>query len=120
MKRIHWEVLLGLVFVVGGTFVAYNLLQNVHGFWTAQNIWSIILILCWMVVASGYWHQGWLVREAKSATHVSYLLPCAVFIVQCILFIKGIYYNDYSLIAGAVMVNSAVVFNLYQIFRVLK
>lgn len=117
-NKILWEIFLGLVFVASGTFVAYNLLSHVSEFWTAQNVWSAVLIVCWMIVAMGYWHQGWIVKKAKSATHVSYLLPCAVFIVQCILFIKGIHYNDYSLVTGAVMVNSAVVFNLYQIFTV--
>ncbi len=117
-KHILWEVLLGFAFVGSGTFVVYYLLANIGGFWTAQNIWSMVLIVCWMVVASGYWHQGWIIRKAQSATNVSYVLPVAVFVVQCILFIKGIYYDDYSLVTGAVMVNSAVAFNLYQIFKI--
>ncbi len=116
-KKIHWEIFLGLTFVASGTFLAYTLLSSIPSFWTAQNIWSAVLILCWMIVAGGYWHQGWIIRKAGSATHVSSVLPMAVFVVQCILFVKGVHYEDYSLVTGAVMVNSAVVFNLYQIFR---
>ena len=37
MKKLYWEILLGLIFVVSGTFVAYNLLLDIRGFWTAQK-----------------------------------------------------------------------------------
>lgn len=117
MKRLHIEILLGILFVAGGTLTVYNLLAPVGSFWSAQNIWSTLLIICWCVVASGYWHQGFIVREAKSSTHVSLMLSVTVFLVQCILFVKGIYYKDISLIIGAVVVNSGVIFNIYQIIR---
>ncbi len=80
--------------------------------------WSVILAFGWIVVSLGYYHQGWLVHKSKSAEHVSVVLPIAVFLVQCILFVKGIYYHDWSLILGAIMVNSGVIFSLYQIVRV--
>jgi len=76
-----------------------------------------MLALGWVIVSLGYYHQGWLVHKSKSAEHVSIVLPVAVFMVQCILFVKGIYYKDWSLILGAVMVNSGVVFSLYQIIK---
>ncbi len=117
MKKSHLEVFGGILFVAVGTLVAYNLLADVGSFWSAQNLWSTILILCWCVVAGGYWHQGLMVCEAKSSTHVSLLLSCSVFVVQCILFIKGIYYQDISLIIGAMLVNSGIVFNIYQIWK---
>ncbi len=117
MKRLHVEILLGIVFVAGGTLVIYNFLAPVGAFWSAQNLWSTALIVCWSIVAGGYWRQGWVVYKAKSSTHVSLLLSGAVFLVQCILFVKGIFYKDISLVIGAVLVNSGVVFNMYQILR---
>ena len=90
MKRLYIEVFVGIVFVAIGTVIGYNVLAPVDSFWSSQNIWSIALILCWCVVASGYWHQGLVVYKAKSSTHVSLALAIAVFIVQCILFVKGI------------------------------
>lgn len=71
----------------------------------------------WVIVSLGYFHQGWLVHSGKNAEHVSIVLPVAVFSVQCILFVKGIFYGDWSLIYGAVIVNSGVVFSLYQIIK---
>ena len=59
-----------------------------------------------------------LVREARSDRNVSVLLPIVVFFVQCILFVKGVYYRDWSLVWGALVVNSGVVFSFYQIARV--
>jgi hypothetical protein len=117
MKRIHWEILFGAGFVLIGTFVAYRLLSGFGSFWTAQTFWSAVLVACWVVVALGYWRQGSIIHKAKSATHVSLALPSAVFLVQCILFVKGIYYQDIALVIGAVLVNSAVVFDIYQIIK---
>lgn len=117
MKRLYWEILFGLIFVLGGTFIAYNLLSGIEGFWSAQQTWNLALIVCWIVVAFGYWRQGWIVHKSKSSTHVSILLPSTVFVVQCILFVKGIFYHDFALVTGALLVNSAVVFNLYQLLK---
>lgn len=112
------SVLASIVFVLGATFIVYSKLQPIDSFWDAQFWWSIGLIACWIVVASGYYHQGWLVRKQSSAKNVSVVLPMAVFCVQCILFVKGIFYDDWSLILGALLVNSGVLFSLYNIFRV--
>lgn len=120
MKRLYWEIFLFALFVLLGTFTIYNLLASEAGFWSAQSFWNATLVVCWIIVASGYWHQGAMIHKAKSATHVSFLLPCAVFVVQCVLFVKGIYYRDFALIVGAMLVNSAVAFNLYQIIRFRK
>ena len=113
----HWEIIFGCIFVLAGTYVAYTALSQVPNFWSEQNLWSGGLLICWFVVALGYWNQGSIIHKAKSATHVSMVLPFAVFVVQCILFVKGIYYHDMSLVAGALLVNSAVSFDLYQIVR---
>jgi len=118
MKKIYLEILLAIVCITLATIFTYNQLAPITSFWNGQHIWSIVLVICWGVVSFGYFHQGWMVRSAQSATHVSLMLPIAVFIVQCILFVKGIYYGDYSLVIGAVMVNSGVSFSLYQILKV--
>jgi hypothetical protein len=115
MKRII-EIILAVLFVGGGTYFAYSLLSDISVFWNEQTIWSIILAAGWVVVALGYVHQGWLVRRDRNSDHVSMLLPAVVFLVQCVLFVKGVHYDDWSLIAGAIMVNSGVTFNLYQIY----
>lgn len=120
MKRIHAEILIAIIFIVLGTFFVYNFLFGVQSFWHSQNIWTAGLLVGWCIVAGGYWNQGWMVRESKSATHVSLILPINVFIVQCILFVKGVYYQDVALIFGAIIVNSAVIFNIYQIMRFRK
>lgn len=117
MKKVYWEILGSAVFVLGGTFLIYGQLKGNTGFWSAQSVWSVILIIGWMVVATGYYHQGWMVHKGHTAINVSAILPSAVFVVQCILFIKGIFFNDWSLIFGALLVNSGVVFSLYQIIK---
>lgn len=117
MKKLFLEILIAILFVVGGTAIVYSHLSSISLFWNEQTTWSSILVLCWIVVAVGYVHQGWMVRTTKNSSNVSIVLPIAVFIVQCILFIKGIYYHDWSLIAGAIVVNSGVTFNLYQIAK---
>lgn len=116
MKKIL-EIILAVIFVVAGTFVAYSFLSDIPMFWNEQTVWSIILAAGWVVVALGYVHQGWLVRRDRSSDHVSILLPSVVFLVQCVLFVKGVHYGDWSLIAGAIMVNSGVTFNLLQIYQ---
>ena len=117
MKKIYWEILITAGFVLAGTFLAYTWLQTNAQFWDAQTVWSAILMLGWVIVASGYYHQGWLVHKGHTALLVSVVLPSAVFVVQCILFIKGIFFHDWSLIFGAIVVNSGVVFSLYQIIK---
>ncbi len=118
MKKIYAEIIASIVFVVLSTIFVYGRLAGFAVFWNSQFIWSAVLILGWIIVAIGYYNQGWLVHTSKSAEHVSLVLPISVFIVQCILFVKGIYYSDWSLCAGAVMVNSGVVFSLYQIIKI--
>ena len=118
MRRFYLEMVLAVAFVVGSTLGMYHWLSGIVAFWNAQIFWNIALLICWAIVAFGYCRQGWIVRKARSALHVSVMLPAIVFIVQCILFVKGIYYNDFALIVGAVLVNCGVVFDLYQIWRV--
>ena len=95
----------------------YGQLQSNAAFWGAQSTWSIALIAGWIVVAAGYFHQGWMVHHRHTATNVSSLLPAAVFVIQCLLFIKGVFFRDWSLIISALIVNSGVVFSLYQIIK---
>lgn len=118
MKKIYWEISGALLFVFGCTALLYGQIAGFHFFWDAQAVWSVILIIGWILVSIGYYNQGWMVHTKKSAESVSLALPCIVFIVQCVLFVKGIYYHDWSLIFGAVVVNSGVIFSIYQIVRV--
>lgn len=117
-KRLILEILGSLIFVFASTAFVYGRLAGVGSFWNAQFLWNIVLAAGWIIVASGYYHQGWLVHVRKKTDEVSIVLPTAVFFVQCILFVKGIYYRDWALILGAVVVNSGVVFSLYQIMKV--
>ncbi|MDO8474496.1 MAG: hypothetical protein Q7S62_03080 [bacterium] len=117
MKKLLIEITLSAVIVFGLTFIAYNFLAGISPFWNTQFIWSVVLAVGWAIVAAGYYHQGWLVYTQKSSANVSIVLPIAVFFIQCVLFVKGIYYQDWSLVWGAVIVNSGVVFSLYQIMR---
>lgn len=116
-SKLHLEIVGSLTFVALATYVVYGQLVDSADFWSAQNIWSLILMAGWVVVSLGYYHQGYLVHKSRSASHVSVVLPVAVFVVQCILFVKGIFYKDWALIAGALLVNSGVIFNLYQITK---
>ncbi len=116
-KKIIFEILLAIALVLIPTFFAYNYLANIKVFWNSQIIWSSILIVGWFIVALGYFNQGWLVHKSKNAKNVSFFLPIAVFFIQCVLFVKGIHYKDWSLVIGALVVNSGVVFNLYQIIK---
>jgi len=116
VKKIYWEVVGSIALVLVPTYIVYKSLEGVGFFWNANTLWSVGLIICWLIVASGYYHQGWLVREHGSRG-VSLVLPIAVFFVQCILFVKGVYYDDWSLIVGALVVNSGVLFSLYSIFK---
>lgn len=117
MKKIIAEVILTLAFVLVTTALIYKQLASANFFWDAQSFWNLGLIFCWTVVSAGYYHQGWLIKTRKSAAGLSVVLPTTVFFVQCILFVKGVYYGDPSLIIGALLVNSGVVFMLYQIIR---
>lgn len=116
-KKLILEIIISILFVFVGTFFVYGYLKSSSSFWDVQNIWSIILALGWVIVSMGYYHQGFLIHKNHNAKNVSALLPTAVFFIQCILFIKGIYYNDWSLIWGALVVNSGVSFCLYHIIK---
>lgn len=120
MRKIHLEVIGAILFVFLSSLFIYGKLAGFDKFWNAQFFWSILLFLGWAVISTGYYHQGFKVHKAGDASEVSLYLPISVFIVQCILFIKGIYYHDWALTVGAVMVNSGVLFCLYQIFRATK
>lgn len=117
MRKMILEILAGLVFVLGGTYIVYGALAGFPTFWQTQSVWSLILVVLWAVVAGGYFHQGWLVHRGKNSDNVSLLLPAVVFFVQCVLFVKGVFYGDWSLIVGALMVNSSVTFSLYHILK---
>lgn len=117
MKKIILEIFVSALLVLAPTFFIYRRLAGIESFWNTQFLWSAALILCWIIVAVGYYHQGWLVRSRQRADDVSVVLPVAVFFVQCILFVKGVYYRDWSLIGGALIVNSGVVFSLSQIVK---
>ncbi|MEX1014023.1 MAG: hypothetical protein WDZ80_02580 [Candidatus Paceibacterota bacterium] len=117
MKKIFFEIIVAILFVSIGTFFTYNQLQQVDSFWDSQFLWNIGMMICWTVVSIGYFNQGWLVYTRNDAEGVSIILPIAVFFVQCILFVKGVYYEDWALIAGALLVNSGVIFSLYQIAK---
>ncbi|HXF44414.1 MAG TPA: hypothetical protein VNK70_03055 [Candidatus Paceibacterota bacterium] len=112
------EIILSIAAVLVPTFLIYGELAGFDGFWDAQNLWSVALITLWTIVALGYYHQGWLVHKKQKADEVSIVLPLAVFFVQCVLFVKGIYYGDWSLAGGALIVNSGVFFSLYNILKV--
>ncbi|MES3005285.1 MAG: hypothetical protein V4690_04275 [Patescibacteria group bacterium] len=116
-RKLVIEIILSIAFVFVGTYFIFGHLEHISQFWNSQNIWSLILSLGWVVVASGYYHQGWLIHEKHNAKNVSLLLPVSVFFIQCILFIKGIYYDDWSLIWGALVVNSGVSFSIYHIIK---
>lgn len=124
MKKVAYvlEIFISIAFVFISTFFVYKYLLSFPSFWDAQFAWSSALMACWIIVSIGYFHQGWLVRtnNHSHARDVSIVLPIAVFIVQCILFVKGVFFQDWSLIFGAVVVNSGVVFSLYNIIRVRK
>ncbi|MCX6815326.1 MAG: hypothetical protein NT120_00555 [Candidatus Aenigmarchaeota archaeon] len=83
-----------------------------------HELWNIILLLCCIIVAYGYLHQGEKVRKSGNYDNVSVRLPLAVLAAQCILFSKGLFYSDWPLYIGAVVVNSAVLYELLQIFRI--
>lgn len=117
MRKVHWEIVATLAFVLGGTLLVYGQLKKYPAFWDAQMLWSIVLIIGWIVVAAGYYRQGWLIHHNHSARNLSLLLPSAVFLVQCLLFIKGIHFRDWSLVVGSLIMNSGVTFSLYQIIK---
>ncbi|MBI5420804.1 MAG: hypothetical protein HZA35_00605 [Parcubacteria group bacterium] len=120
MKKIIFGIFLSVVAVVIPTFFAYSYLKGFPFFWNTQSVWSVVLALCWVLVAAGYYHQGWLVHKEHTSKDVSLILPCTVFIVQCILFVKGIHYQDWSLVFGALIVNSGVLFSIYNIAKTKK
>lgn len=117
MGKPYLEIFGVTFFVFLATFFVYGQLSEIPAFWASQFFWSVVLSVGWVVVALGYYHQGWLVHKSQSSDHVSLALPVTVFFVQCVLFVKGIYYSDWSLIVGAVLVNSGVLFSIYQIVK---
>lgn len=120
MKKVYWEIVASVVFVLGGTFLVYGQLKNNVAFWDAQTIWSVALIICWMMLAAGYYYEGWMIHHGHSTKNVSAVVPSIVLVVHCILFVKGIFFDDWSLVYGSLIVNSGVVFCLYQIIKVKK
>lgn len=120
MRKIHWELVISIVFVLGGSALTYSFLANESYFWNAQRVWSVALIIGWSVVSFEYFRQGWMIHRARTAVNVSAILPATVFAMQCVLFIKGVYFGDWSLVIGALIVNSGVVFTLYQIAKMTK
>ena len=120
LKKFIAELVTVIAFVVAGTWIAYWNLVNIGPFWDAQKFWSVALMICWTAVSFGYYHQGWIIHRDQSTEHVSKILPVTVLLVQCILFVKGIFYHDWSLVVGAVLVNSGVIFYLYQIWQAKK
>lgn len=118
VKKLYWEILASIIFVLGGTVFFYGQLKNIPDFWNAQLFWSVALVIGWIVVSAGYYHQGWKVHKNRTTGNVSVFLPATVLCVQCVLFIKGIFFHDWSLIFGALIVNTGVVFSLYQILKV--
>lgn len=110
----HREILASVIFVVGGTALLYVWLSETSGFWNAQRLWSIALIAGYAVVAFEYFRYGWLIHHSRTTANISPFLTLSIFAMQCILFVKGIFFGDWSLVAGTLMVNSGVVFTLYQ------
>jgi hypothetical protein len=117
MRKLILELLLSAAFVFVPTVIIYGHLVGIPSFWSSQFLWNVALAVGWTIVSAGYFHQGMLVRERGDASEVSIVLPSAVFVVQCILFVKGVFYRDWALIGGALIVNSGVVFSLYQIAK---
>ncbi len=117
MKKVYWEILISIVFVLGGTFLVYSWLAHNAAFWDAQRIWSIGLIIGWTVFSVEYFRQGWIIHHARTSANTSVLMPLTYFVMQCILFIKGVFFHDWSLIASALILNSGVVFYLYQTIK---
>jgi len=104
-----------VIFVIGGTFLAYDRLAGTTAFWNAQSVWSTALIVSWTMIAVAYYYEGWLIHHGRSQANISAVTPALIFVAQCILFVKGVFFNDWSLVFGALLVNSGVVFCLYQI-----
>lgn len=116
-KKLIFEIILSLAIVLVPTYFIYNRLIIIPAFWNTQSFWSIVLAIGWIIVSLGYYHQGWLIHSGHNTKNVSVFLPTAVFFIQCILFVKGVYYKDWSLIWGALVVNSGVLFCLYNIIK---
>jgi hypothetical protein len=117
MKKVYWEILISIVFVLGSAFLLYGQLESKTAFWDAQSIWSVALIIGWSVYSIEYFRQGWILHHAHTSANISVLLPTTYIVMQCILFVKGVFFRDWSLIASALIVNSGVVFYLYQIIK---
>ena len=107
-------MLISAVVVLGGAYLVYSNLEQNTAFWDAQHIWSIGLIIGWSVNSIEYFRQGWILHHAHTSDNISLLLPATYLVMQCILFVKGIFFQDWSIIASALIVNSGVVFYLYQ------
>lgn len=82
------------------------------------DIWSVGLEICWLAVAYGWYAQGKIVQQKGDYSNVSLKLPFIMFSTQCFLLAKGIYYDDWSLISGCILVNTAIVYALIQVTKV--
>lgn len=117
MRKVHWEILVSVVVVLGGTYLVYNGLAHNAYFWDAQRIWGMGLIVGWTVLSIEYFRQGWIIHHARTSANISVLMPSTYFILQCILFYKGVFFNDWTIIISSLIVNSGVVFYLYQVIK---
>ena len=71
MRKVYWEILASVIFVLGGTFLAYGQLAGTAAFWNAQSLWSIALIICSAMIAGGYYYEGWLIHHGRSRANIS-------------------------------------------------
>lgn len=111
-------MLISAAVVLGGAYLLYSNLGNNAAFWDAQSMWSVALILGWAVYSIEYFRQGWIIHHARTSDNISILLPSTYVVMQCILFIKGVFFHDWSIIVSALIVNSGVVFYLYQVIKI--
>ena len=110
MFLVYWEILASVIFVLGGTFLAYGQLSDTAAFWNAQSVWSTALIVSWTLIAAAYYYEGWLIHHGRSQANISAVTLSAHLRRAMHSFIKGIFFNDWSLVFGALLVNSGVVF----------
>lgn len=98
----------------------YWWLAEVAGFWGAQDLWSIALLMGYSILSFEYFRHGWMIHHARTSANISPILTLSVFALQCVLFVKGVYFEDWSLIAGALILNCGIVFTLYQTIKTLR
>ena len=117
MNRVHWEILASIVFVLGGTAFMWSWLSDMPDFWDEQRLWSFALITGYTIVSFEYFRQGWKIHHARSPANISTTLTTTIMLMQCVLFVKGVYFGDWSLIVGALIYNCGVIFLLYQTIK---